>query len=248
MAQAGKIYFASDFHLGIPDHAASLEREKRIVRWLESIRADAEAIYLLGDLFDFWFEYRDVVPAGYVRLLGKLAELKDAGIRIEVFTGNHDLWMFRYFEKELQIPVHHHPLTVEHYGKKFFLAHGDGIGPGDRGYKFMKKIFTNRICQMFFSWLHPWIAFRIATFFSDTSRTYSREEKFLGEDREWQVLFAKDMLQRTHFDYFIFGHRHIAIMLPLENNATYINLGDWLIHNSYVVFDGEKASLLYFSA
>lgn len=240
------IYFASDFHLGIPDHASSLEREKRIVRWLYSIEEDAKQIFLVGDLFDFWFEYKYVVPKGYVRLLGKLANLKDKGIDIQVFTGNHDLWMFDYFKKELSIPVHRKPITFETNGKKFFVGHGDGIGPGDHGYKFMKRIFKGKFNQWLFSLLHPRIAFSLANYFSHSSRNMNEEEEFLGEDKEWQILFAKEKLKTEHIDYFIFGHRHIALQIPLGDNSTFINLGDWIKHNTYAVFDGNKTELKTF--
>jgi UDP-2,3-diacylglucosamine hydrolase len=187
-----------------------------------------------------------VVPRGYVRLLGKLAELRDGGIDIQAFTGNHDLWMFSYFEQELGIPVHKRSIQIEAAGKKFYIGHGDGIGPGDRGYKFMKRIFSNRFNQWLFSMLHPYIAFNLAHYFSDTSRNYNREEKFLGEEKEWQIVFAKEVLLKEHFDYFIFGHRHIAVQLPLSDKTTFINLGDWIRHNSYAVFDGVSTELKFF--
>jgi UDP-2,3-diacylglucosamine hydrolase len=246
MSNRNKIYFASDFHLGMPNHAASLEREKRIVRWLDSISTDAEKIFLLGDVFDFWYEYKYVVPKGYVRLLGKLAELKDKGIDVQVFTGNHDLWMFGYFPNEMQIPIHHKPLMFEASGKKFFIGHGDGLGPGDRGYKLMKNIFTNKICQWLFSLLHPRIAFSIAMYFSRNSRLANEEETFLGEDKEWQILFAKEKLKSADVDYFIFGHRHIALQICIAEKTTFINLGDWIRFNTYAVFDGSKIELRTF--
>jgi len=246
MSQRTNVYFVSDFHLGIPDHATSLEREKKILRWINAIEDKAKQIFFVGDLFDFWFEYKHVVPKGFVRLLGKMAELKDQGVDIQVFTGNHDLWMFGYFEEELQIPVHHHSIQVEIDGKKFFIGHGDGIGPGDKGFKFMKKIFKSRFSQRLYALLHPYIAFKIARYFSYNSRMLNVERKFLGEDKEWQIVYAKEVLKKEHFDYFIFGHRHIAIQLPIGNNSTFINLGDWIIHDTYVEFDGVKAELKYF--
>ncbi|MBK8489126.1 MAG: UDP-2,3-diacylglucosamine diphosphatase [Bacteroidetes bacterium] len=241
-----KIYFASDFHLGIPDHAQSLEREKKIVRWLHSIKHDAAKIYLLGDIFDFWFEYKHVSPKGHVRLLGTLAELQDSGIEIEVFIGNHDMWMFGYFQQELGIPVHHDSIQFEWGGKKFFVGHGDGIGPGDHGYKFIKKVFRNKFNQQLFGLLHPTIAFSMARYWSGRSRNKNEEAAYLGEDKEWQIIYAKEILEKEHFDYFIFGHRHIVLEVPLKNNSTFYNLGDWITHFTYLVFDGEKASLLYF--
>lgn len=246
MNKPANIYFASDFHLGIPTHAESLEREKRIVRWLYSIEDNAQQIFLVGDLFDFWFEYKHVVPKGYVRLLGKLANLKDKGVDIQVFTGNHDLWMFDYFEKELSIPVHRNPVTLELNGKKFFIAHGDGLGPGDNGYKVMKRIFKGRFNQWLFSLLHPRIAFSMANYFSKNSRGANEERTFLGEDKEWQILFAKELLQKEHIDYFVMGHRHLAMQIQLNDTSTFINLGDWIRYNSYAVFDGNKTELKYF--
>jgi UDP-2,3-diacylglucosamine hydrolase len=241
----GNLYFASDFHLGIPSAAESLEREKRIVRWLESIAPTAERIYLVGDLFDFWFEYKDVVPRGFTRLLGTLARLQDSGIEIEVFTGNHDLWMFGYLESELGVKVHHHPIRFEASGKHFLVGHGDGIGPGDHGYKWMKKVFTNRLAQRLFGALHPRIAFGMARYWSGKSRMSNEEEAFLGEDKEWQVLYAKDILKNEHIDYFLFGHRHILLELPLGSSTLY-NLGDWVTYNSYVEFDGQQCMLKKF--
>ena len=191
--ERNKIYFASDFHLGIPDFESSLEREKKIVRWLSSIENDAAKIFLVGDLFDFWFEYKYVVPRGYVRLLGKIAELKDKGIDVHVFTGNHDLWMYGYFEEELKVPVHHDSIQFEFGGKKFFVGHGDGIGPGDNGFKFMKRIFKSKAAQVLYGMLHPYIAFKVARFFSHNSRRANEEEAFLGDDKEWQIIYAKEV-------------------------------------------------------
>ena len=241
----GNLYFASDFHLGIPSAAESLEREKRIVRWLESIAPTAERIYLVGDLFDFWFEYKDVVPRGYTRLLGTLARLKDKGIEIDIFTGNHDLWMFGYFQEELGIPVHHENIRFEYGGKHFVVGHGDGIGPGDNGYKFMKRVFTNKLAQRLFGFLHPRIAFGMANYWSGKSRMSNEEAGFMGEDKEWQVIYAKEILSKEHIDYFIFGHRHIKLELPLGKSVFY-NLGDWITFNTYVEFDGQQCHLKQF--
>ena len=244
--ERNKIYFASDFHLGIPDFESSLEREKKIVRWLSSIENDAAKIFLVGDLFDFWFEYKYVVPRGYVRLLGKIAELKDKGIDIHVFTGNHDLWMYGYFEEELKVPVHHDSIQFEFGGKKFFVGHGDGIGPGDNGFKFMKRIFKSKAAQVLYGMLHPYIAFKVARFFSHNSRRANEEEAFLGDDKEWQIIYAKEVLQKEHVDYFLFGHRHIVLDKPIAENTTFINLGDWIIHFTYAEFDGNTCKIKYF--
>jgi len=241
-----KIFFLSDFHLGIPDHAKSLAREKRIIAFLESIRNQAAAIFIVGDMFDFWYEYRQVVPKGYVRLLGKLGEFTDAGIAIHFFVGNHDMWMTDYFQKELSIPVYFEPKEFEFNGKKFLIAHGDGLGPGDQGYKMLKKIFRNPFCHWLFGILPPYIGMGLANYFSRKSRKAAneREEQFTNEDNEWLVTYSKEILRDKHFDYFIFGHRHIPLDLPLNTNSRYINLGDWLRYCTYSVFDGKQMTLL----
>lgn len=241
-----KIYFNSDYHLGIPDAERSREREKKVVSWLEKVRHDAQEIYLMGDLFDFWFEYKYVVPKGYVRLLGKMAELVDSGVPIYVFTGNHDMWMFGYFEKELGIPVFHKPETREWNGKRFYLGHGDGLGPGDKAYKMLKKIFRNRACQLAFSLFPSRLGMGIANYFSRQSRHANAESdaKFLGENEEWLVVYCKEVLQKEHVDYFIFGHRHLPLDIDLGRGSRYINLGDWIRYFSYAVFDGEKLELV----
>lgn len=243
-----KTYFASDFHLGITGKLSSRERERQIVRWLDRIEADAEAIYLVGDVFDFWFEYRTVVPRGYTRLLGKLAALRDRGIPIFFFTGNHDMWVFDYFEKELGIPTYREPIRREIHGKQFLIGHGDGLGPGDHGYKFLKKVFANPLCQWLFARLHPNFGFFLAQYWSGKSRDANPgEEVFLGEEREWLLQYANEQLDKQDIDYFIFGHRHLPIDHMLKNNRSrYINLGEWLNYNSYAVFDGEELTLEFF--
>lgn len=245
---ARKIYFASDFHLGAPDRERSLEREKKIVRWLESIEQDAAEIFLVGDIFDFWYEYATVIPRGYTRLLGKLAQLQDKGIRITVFTGNHDMWMFGYFEEELGIPVHKAPIVREWNGKKFYIGHGDGLGPGDHGYKFIKKVFSNRICQRLFGMIHPRWGIGLANYFSQKSRHVNgeRDAHFLGDENEWLVIYSKEVLQTAHFDYFIFGHRHLPLDIALNSHSRYVNLGDWIRYFTYAVFDGDTLALKTF--
>ncbi len=240
-----KIYFLSDFHLGAPNRAASLLREKRIIQFLGEIKNDAAAIFIVGDLFDFWYEYRTVVPKGFVRILGKLAEITDAGIPVYFFTGNHDMWMKGYFEEELNIPVYHEPKTFEWNGKKFLVGHGDGLGPGDHGYKFIKKIFRNRFCQWLFGILPPAFGVGLANYFSRKSRavTGQTDENFLGEDKEWLISYCKEVLQKSYFDYLIFGHRHLPIDFTLQNGSRYINLGDWISYCTYAVFDGENIVL-----
>jgi UDP-2,3-diacylglucosamine hydrolase len=243
-----KIYFLSDFHLGAPNAEASLIREKKIVQFLDEIKHDSEQIFIVGDLFDFWYEYKTVVPRGYVRILGKLAELTDNGIMIHFFVGNHDMWMTDYFQKELNIPVYFEPKTFEFNNKKFLIGHGDGLGPGDRGYKFIKKIFRNKICQWLFGILPPAIGIGIANYFSNKSRSRedSNIEVFLGEQDEWLLIYSKEVLLKEHFDYFIFGHRHLPIDFTLNENSRYINLGEWINYNSYAVFDGANLELKYY--
>lgn len=240
-------YFASDFHLGVAGRLSSRERERQIVRWLTSIQDNAAAIYLVGDVFDFWFEYKRVIPKGYVRLLGKLAELRDAGIPIYFFTGNHDIWMFRYFEEELDIPIYREPIIREINGKNFFIGHGDGLGPGDHGYKLMKRFFTNKFCQWLFARLHPNFGVGLASLLSVRSREKDPvEEQFLGEEREWLVTFANEYTEQP-IDYFIFGHRHLPIKMTLHNQESqYINIGEWLHNNSYAFFDGKEMQLAFF--
>lgn len=240
-----KIYFLSDFHLGAPNHAQSLIREKKIVSFLEEISNDAAEIFIVGDLFDFWFEYRSVVPKGYVRILGKIAELTDRGIPVHFFTGNHDMWMSGYFEKELNVQVYQHPKVFSYNNKKFYIGHGDGLGPGDYGYKFIKRIFRNPICAFLFGLIPPHFGIGLANYFSKTSRasTGESDEKFLGEQGEWLITYCKDILKAEAFDYFIFGHRHLPIDFSLSAESKYINLGDWIKYDSYAVFDGSELTL-----
>ncbi|SDW70526.1 UDP-2,3-diacylglucosamine hydrolase [Hydrobacter penzbergensis] len=240
-----KIYFLSDFHLGAPDFESSLVREKKVVGFLDSIKQDAAEIFIVGDIFDFWYEYKAVVPKGYTRLLGKLAELTDSGIKVHVFVGNHDMWMSGYFEKELNIPVYHEPKVFERNGKQFYIGHGDGLGPGDKGYKFIKKIFRSPLCQWLFGQLHPTWGIGLANYFSRKSRekTGSADQHFLGEDNEWLIIYSKEVLRQQQFDYFIFGHRHYPIDFKLSDTSRYINLGDWIRTFTYASFDGTDVQL-----
>jgi UDP-2,3-diacylglucosamine hydrolase len=245
-----KIYFLSDFHLGAPDYETSLTREKRVIQFLNEIKKDAEVIFILGDLFDFWYEYKKVVPKGFVRILGKLAELTDSGIIIYFFVGNHDMWMNGYFEKELNIQVFHEAKEFEFNGKKFLIGHGDGLGPGDHRYKMMKKVFRNKFSQSLFGLLHPSAGIGMADYFSRKSRASAgkKDEQFLGEDKEWLIIFSKEVLKKEHFDYFIFGHRHLPIEFKLNEKSVYINLGDWIKYNSYAVFENKTVSLKYYQS
>lgn len=248
MTSGPYIYFASDFHLGVPDHSSSREREDRIVRWLNSIQSNATEIYLLGDTFDFWFEYSTVVPKGYVRLLGKLAELSDSGVRIVMFRGNHDMWMFDYFKDELGIEIISDELIIERAGKRFFLHHGDGLGPGDPAYKFLKTFFRSRFCQWLFARIHPNFGVGIAKRWSAKSRlANNQKENFKAAEHEWLVSYSKDLLSKDHFDYLIFGHRHLPLDIKI-NDSRYINLGEWMNYNSYAVFDGSSLEIKYFES
>jgi len=240
-----RIYFASDFHLGAPDYESSLAREREIVKWLNACRKDAEEIFLVGDVFDFWFEYRRVVPRGYTRLLGTISEITDSGIPVHWFTGNHDMWIFDYLPKECGIQLHREPVVREWNGKRLMIGHGDGLGPGDHGFKFIKKVFASALCQWLFARLHPNFGIWLANKSSGYSRstTGDKDRIFLGEDNEWLVVYTREVLQREHFDYFIFGHRHLPLEIKLNDRSVYMNLGDWLKDYTYGVFDGEKLSL-----
>ncbi|CAM1351872.1 UDP-2,3-diacylglucosamine hydrolase [Tenacibaculum halocynthiae] len=240
-----KVYFASDQHLGAPTQEASFPREQKFVNWLNQIKDDAEAIFLLGDLFDFWFEYKTVVPKGFVRVLGKLAEIRDSGIPIYFFVGNHDLWMHDYFEKELNIPVYHSPQKFILNNKTLLIGHGDGLGPHDKGYKRMKKVFTFPLFKWMFKWLHPDLGVRLGQYMSVKNKLISGDEdaKFLGEENEWLVQYCKRKLETAHYDYFVFGHRHLPLHIQLQEDSKYINLGDWIQYYTYGSFEKDKLTL-----
>ena len=250
MSNTGKkIYFISDFHLGAPTSEESLIRERKICQWLETIKADVSILFILGDVFDFWFEYRHVVPKGYVRILGKLAEIADKGIPIYLFTGNHDMWMFDYLPKELGIKLYRQPEEYNFDNRKFLIGHGDGLGPGDHGYKFIKKVFANKFCQWLFARLHPNFGISLANFWSRKSRQHTghHDAKYLGDDKEYLVQYIIETEKTKHFDYYIFGHRHLPIDKQIESSH-YINLGDWLSYFTYAEWDGSKLSLKKFEA
>jgi len=242
-----KIYYASDCHLGVPDAQSSRVREKKFIEWLDIVKVDAKEIYLLGDIFDFWFEYKRVVPKGYVRLLGKIAELSDSGISIHYFTGNHDMWVFHYFADEMNCIIHHKPIAINMNGKSFFIGHGDGLGPKDHGYKFIKKVFASKLCQWMFARLHPNFALWLGIYLSRRSRIANgkTDEVFLGVEKERLVQFVTAHEKNQHFDYYIFGHRHLPIDMKI-GEAHYFNLGEWVKYNSYAVWDNEKVELKYF--
>ncbi len=246
MNQKDKIYFASDVHLGLPGYKESRKREKRFVQWLDEIKYDAKEIILLGDIFDFWFEYKRAIPRGFTRFLGKLCELTDSGITVHFFTGNHDMWIFDYLPEETGIILHKEPVVKEYHGKKFYLAHGDGLGPGDNSYKLLKRIFASRFSQWLFARFHPNIGIWIANTWSTHSR-YSRETTpFEGEDKDWLILYSRKILKKENFDFMIYGHRHLPMDLKLTDNCRYINLGDWITNFTYAVFDGNKMELKKF--
>lgn len=240
-----KIYFLSDFHLGAPDFTTSRQREKIIIQFLSEIKHEAAEIFLVGDLFDFWYEYRRVVPKGFTRLLGKLADLSDAGIQLHFFAGNHDMWVKNYFQQELNCMVYLEPQEFERFGKKILIGHGDGLGPGDPGYKFLKKIFRNPACQWLFGVLPPFIGMGLAHYFSRQSRaqTGAAEEIFLGEDKEWLIQYCRDVIKKNFYDYLIFGHRHLPIDFRLTPTSRYINLGDWIHYYTYAVLDETNLQL-----
>jgi len=250
LSESKKLYFASDFHLGVPDYASSLAREKRIVKWLDIISSDAEAIYLLGDIFDFWFEYKAAIPKGFIRLQGKLAELRDRGIPIFFFTGNHDMWMFDYFEKEMGIVIYREPQVLQVGNHIVMIGHGDGLGPGDRKYKILKKFFNSKICQWLFARIHPNLGISIANYWSRQSRISSTkmEEKFQGEENEFLFSYCNEVEKSTHHDYYVFGHRHLPLDLKVGTNSRYINLGEWVHYNTYAEYDGKEFYLKTFSS
>lgn len=240
-----KVYFLSDFHLGAPNYEVSRLRENKLVKFLDQVEADAHTIFIVGDMFDFWYEYKHVVPKGFVRILGKLAALTDAGINIHFFVGNHDMWMKDYFQNELGIPVYFEAKDFQFNSKEFYIAHGDGLGPGDHKYKFMKKIFRNPVCQFLFGILPPVVGMGIANYSSRKSRQSAgdKDYQYLGEEREWLIIHSKDILKVKHYDYFVYGHRHVPIHVSIGNNSEYINLGDWMKNYTYAVFDGAAIKL-----
>ena len=242
------IFFASDFHLGLDTaEQTSQEREKKIIQWMSSILEEAEALYLLGDLFDYWFEYASVIPKGYVRFLAKIAEFTDRGIPVHVLTGNHDMWMFDYLVTELGVQLHRQPIEVTLHHKRFLLGHGDGLGPGDHGYKFIKKVFASPINQWLYARLHPNLGVPLMKYFSQQSSD-KQDDHFDGPEKEWLTIYAEERLRQEYFDYFIFGHRHLTIDHTLSNGRSrYLNCGDWLSYDSYIKYDQTGLKLLTYS-
>lgn len=241
-----KIYFASDIHLGLPSIEEGRDREMLFVKWLDTIKHDAKEVFLVGDIFDFWYEYKRVIPKGFTRVLGKIAELTDSGVPVHFFTGNHDVWMFGYFEQELGVKIHRNPIVREFDGKSFFIGHGDGLGHGDYGYKLLKGIFTSKVLQWMFSRLHPNFALWLGNKWSVSSR-YSKDitYQFRGDD-ELITRFARQTLLNQHYDYFVFGHWHAPTIHPLGSGSSLVMLGDWIVNNTYSVWDGQKMNLCRF--
>lgn len=239
-----KIYFASDFHLGAPTLELSKQRELKIIQWLNHIEKDAQAIFLVGDIFDFWFEYKQVVPKGFVRLQGKIAALADRGVKIYFFLGNHDMWMKKYFTEELGVEMISDELELKVNDSRFFIAHGDGLGPGDYGYKFIKKVFRNKFCQFLFSCLHPSIGLSLAQYFSNKSRihTGTKDINYTKKEDEWLYQYSKSKRVTSPVDYFIFGHRHLPMDIAVSESR-YLNLGEWMNFSTYGEFDGSTMSL-----
>ncbi len=249
LPQGKKIFFASDFHLGVPDAESSLAREKRIVSWLDSIRNEAQHIFLMGDIFDFWFEYKHVIPKGFIRLQGKLVEFTDAGIPISFFTGNHDMWMFDYFKKEMGISIYRKPEVLIVGDQKLLIGHGDGLGPGDTTYKILKKFFNSKLCQWLFACIHPNLGIGVANRWSRKSRINNTkgDEQFLGEDKEFLVVYCNGVEKKEHHDFYVFGHRHLPLDISIGKDSRYINLGEWVHHNTYAVYDGKTMELKTYS-
>ncbi|MDB5240466.1 MAG: UDP-2,3-diacylglucosamine hydrolase [Spirosoma sp.] len=240
------VYFASDFHLGTPTAEESRLRERAVVAWLDGIRPDAEVIFLVGDIFDFWFEYKRSIPKGFIRLQGKLAELTDAGTRVVIFTGNHDMWMKDYFTHEMGIPVYREPRRYTIGSKQFLIGHGDGLGPGDFVYKRLKVLFESGLARRLFRYLHPDVGIGLAQKWSQRSRISNLEkgeEEFLGDDREWLMHYCREVEAKQHHDYYIFGHRHLPLDRPVSATSRYVNLGEWVSAKTYAVFDGTDLQL-----
>ena len=242
-----KLFFASDFHLGAPNYIDSKDRESRVVRWLDKIKHEAAVVLLLGDTFDFWFDYKYVVPKGYIRFLGKIGELQDKGIQIIFFTGNHDMWMFDYFPQELGISVYYDPVTFTVGASRLKVGHGDGLGSGEFFYKAIRKLFRNKLCQQAFAFLHPYLGISIARIWSKTSRENHDDSSEFNLEKERLYQYCLKQEESDHHDYYIFGHRHLPLELQLNPSSLYYNVGDWVSHSKFGVFNGEDFKLEEFA-
>lgn len=243
MTTKNKIYFVSDVHLGIDGEYSSEFRELLLIKWLDQIKVDATEIILAGDIFDFWFEYKYVAPRGFYRILAKLREISDSGIKLTYFTGNHDMWIFNYLPQAIGAELVRGTQIREINGKKLFIGHGDGLGPYDKNYNFLKSIFSSSFFQFLFKLLHPELSFRIALKWSSSSRKSHKYPKKTDFNDEWLVMFSKKVLEKEHIDFFVFGHRHIPFQVKIGETTVFTNLGDWLFNFSYAVFDGEMMEL-----
>ena len=245
MSEKSRIYFASDLHLGMEPAEESLRREKLFVEWLQEIRKDAKELWLLGDVFDYWFEYKKVVPRGFTRFLGALASLSDEGTELHLIPGNHDIWVFDYLPAELKLQVHRKSLLKEWNGHCFYLGHGDGLHPGDLGYRALQGVFKNRVIQWFYARIHPNGSMAFAHWWSRKSRKkHGALGSFMGVDNEHQLQFArKELARHPEIEYFVFGHRHIPYDIRIGDNSRVICLGDWIGNFSYAHFDGEEFRL-----
>lgn len=234
-----KVYFASDFHLGLPTRLAPIERERIVVEWLETIEKDASAVFFVGDIFDFWYEWKYAVPKGYIRFLGQLARMVDKGIQLHFFTGNHDIWLYGYLQQELKAQIYRQPISLQINNTLLYVAHGDGLGPKDYGFKFLKKIFTNKLAQWAFGWLHPTIALWFGYTWSQKRRYSQVKKEFLGE-KEWLIIHSREIINQQPFKYLVYGHRHIPVVYPLNQHSVYINLGDWISNFTYGIFSENQ--------
>lgn len=240
-----KVYFASDFHLGVPNKEKSKIREKKIVKWLNETQHDAACYFLVGDIFDFWFEYKHAVPKGNIRLLGKIAELTDSNIPIYIFTGNHDMWLFDYLPDEIGVKIIRKPTTFHIGNHAFYIGHGDGLGPGDHVFKLIRKIFENKFCQWLFERIHPNLGIGIANYWSKNSRAANnkKEDTFYGE-KEWLIQYCTQIEKEKHHDFYIFGHRHLPTEFSISEKSKYLNLGEWVNFYTYAEYDGKNTGLL----
>lgn len=239
-----KVYFLADAHLGAKSHTNSIEVERKLCRWLDHVKLDAHSIYLMGDIFDYWYEYRYVVPKGFTRLLGKLSELTDSGVEVHFFIGNHDIWLTDYLSVECGLMLHFEPYVVELLGNKFFLAHGDGLGDESKMFHFLRKVFHSKFLRKCFSTIHPRWTIPLAHSWSYRSRENGGVVEYLGEDKEYLIRFAKEKIAvDSSINYFVFGHRHILLNLPIAESSNVVLLGDWISLFSYAEYDGNSMQL-----
>lgn len=247
MKEAGKIFFASDFHLGLKAGTDPAEREKKVVSWLKSVVPEAREIFLIGDIFDFWWEYKLVVPRGFTRFLGTVSEITDSGIPVHIFTGNHDMWVKNYLPDECGVIIHTSPYTRTFDGKKFYIAHGEGLGSNNTGYKILLSIFRNKPLRVLYSMLHPSIGVGIGHAWSLHSRLGKGiSMDFRGEEKEDLIRYSKSILEKENIDYFIFGHRHLALSYKLNQDTTIIFLSDWIKKGNFAEWDGKELNLREF--